>query len=385
MTDFYEIFDAKYLGNTTAQWLIAGAVFLGVFFILLVIRRVTRTHYLRLAATPKQELIEVPLMVASHTALLFVFVAALFAALQSLVLPPKIDRLVQTVFTIAAFWQAGAWGTAAVLAALERKRRVALTSDRAAAGTIGIIGFIARATIWSLVLLLTLDNLGIEIKPLLAGLGIGGIAVALAVQNVLGDLFASLSITLDRPFVVGDFLSVDNFMGTVEYIGVKSTRLRSLDGEQIIMPNSNLLSSRLRNFARMTQRRVVLGFGVSQDTPREKLATLPARLRALVESHEDAKFDRSHFAKIGPNSFDFETVYILNTADFNRHMDVLQDIQLRLLEILESEDIYLAQPTQRLRVDRQVAVKTDLIPADEPTEASAEKRNDPEGKEADGT
>jgi small-conductance mechanosensitive channel len=376
MTELNEILDVRYLGNTVTQWLTAAAVFLGVLFALLLVRRLARKQYTRLAATPQQELIELPLMVVSHTALLFVFAAALFAALQSLTLPTKINRLILTVFTIAAFWQAGVWATTAVIAALERKRKAALVSDRAAAGTIGIIGFIARATIWSLVLLLTLDNLGIDITTMLAGLGIGGIAVALALQNVLGDLFASLSITLDRPFVVGDFLSVDTFMGTVEYIGVKSTRLRSLDGEQIIMPNSNLLSSRLRNFARMTQRRVVLTFGVTQDTPREKLAKLPGLIRALVESHQDVRFDRSHFAKIGANSFDFETVYILASAEFNRHMDVLQDIQLRLLETLEKEEIYLAQPTQRLRVDRQVAVEAELIKEEKSEGSDAEAKRE---------
>jgi small-conductance mechanosensitive channel len=235
-----------------------------------------------------------------------------------------------------------------------------MTSDRAAAGTLGILGFIARATIWSLVLLLTLDNLGIEIKPLLAGLGIGGIAVALAVQNVLSDLFASLSITLDRPFIVGDALNVDGFSGTVEYIGIKSTRLRSVDGEQIIMPNSNLLSSRVRNYARMQDRRVVLTFGVTQDTPREKLAKIPMELRALIEAYPDVRFDRSHFAKISVSSFDFESVYIVQTANYGRHMDILQDLQLKLLEMLEREGVSLAQNVQRLRVERPLEVESEL-------------------------
>lgn len=358
MNDLIELFETRYFGNTTGHWLIAAGVFVGTFLVLLLLRRLCRSQYARLAATPQAELMELPLMVMSRTTILFVVIASAFAGLQSLELPTAGRKLAITIFTIAAFWQAGAWTSAAVLVALDRRRRTALASDRAAAGTLGIIGFIARATIWSLVLLLTLDNLGIEIKPLLAGLGIGGIAVALAVQNVLGDLFASLSITLDRPFVVGDFLSVDGFMGTVEYIGVKSTRLRSLDGEQIIMPNSNLLNSRLRNFARMKERRVVLTFGVAQDTPRSDLAKLPLIIRELIQSYPDARFDRSHFAKITPTSFDFETVYIVNTPDFNRHMDILQDLQLRLLERLEQEGIYLSHPTTRLRVERPVAVES---------------------------
>ena len=360
MSELRDLFETEYFGNTTGQWLIAAGIFLGVFLILLIIRRVARRQYEKVAATPKTELIELPLMVASRTTLLFILIAALFAATQSLKLPPTVARLALTIFTINAFWQVGAWATTAVLAALERKRRVAMTSDRAAAGTLGILGFIARATIWSLVLLLTLDNLGIEIKPLLAGLGIGGIAVALAVQNVLSDLFASLSITLDRPFIVGDALNVDGFSGTVEYIGIKSTRLRSIDGEQIIMPNSNLLASRVRNFARMQERRVVLTFGVTQDTPREKLARIPGKLRELIESYPDVRFDRSHFAKIGVSSFDFESVYVVTTPDYGRHMDILQDLQLKLLEMLEREGVSLAQNVQRLRVERPLEAESEL-------------------------
>lgn len=360
MTELFGLLDTKYLGNTTGQWLMAGTIFLAVFFALLLVRRIVSTQYQRVAATPKVEFIELPLLVASRTTVLFIFIASLFAGAQWLELPPKIARLVLTLFTIAAFWQTGAWATTAALAAIERKRRVALISDRAAAGTLGILGFITRAVIWSLVLLLTLDNLGIEIKPLLAGLGIGGIAVALAVQNVLGDLFASLSITLDRPFIVGDALNVDGFSGTVEYIGIKSTRLRSIDGEQIIMPNSNLLSSRVRNYARMQERRVVLAFGVAQDTSREKLAKIPAGIRTLIEAYPDVRFDRSHFAKIGPASFDFETVYIVKTADYGRHMDILQELQLKVLEMLEREEVCLAQNIQRLRVDQPIKISDEV-------------------------
>lgn len=360
MIQLLGLFDREYLGNTTGRWLIAGAIFLAVFFALLLIRRIVRSQYQKVAATPKTELIELPLLVASHTTVLFIVITSLFAAARSLELPPVIARLALTIFTINAFWQAGAWAATAALAAIERKRRVALISDRAAAGTLGLLGFIARAVIWSLVLLLTLDNLGIEIKPLLAGLGIGGIAVALAVQNVLSDLFASLSITLDRPFIVGDALNVDGFSGTVEYIGIKSTRLRSIDGEQIIMPNSNLLSSRVRNYARMQERRVVLTFGVAQDTPREKLAKIPSNIRALLEAYPDVRFDRSHFFKIGPASFDFETVYIVKTADYGRHMDILQEVQLKLLGMLESEGVGLAQNIQRLKVDQPLRISEEV-------------------------
>jgi small-conductance mechanosensitive channel len=329
---------------------------------LLLVRRLVRSQYQRLAATPQIELLELPLHVASRTTVLFLIIMSLFAGLHAVQLPPKVYQALVTGVTIAAFWQAGLWITTAVLGSLERKRSSTREADRAIVGTLGIIGFIARVVIWSFVLLLTLDNLGIEIKPLLAGLGIGGLAVALAVQNILGDLLASLTIALDRPFVVGDSLTVDTFSGTVEYIGVKSTRLRSVSGEQIIIPNANLLSSRLRNNARMGERRVVFTISVSQDTPPAKLAKVAALLRSLIESHKEVRFDRAHFAKISATAFDFEAVYFVINPDYGLYMDIQQDINLRVLEALQRDGVELASPTQRLWLEGDNRVLSELVP-----------------------
>lgn len=361
MAELKELFDESYFGNPAWRWIVAGAVALGILFVLLLLRRLTRKQYARLAATPQDELMEVPLHVASRTTVWFLLIASVFLSLETLELPDKAARVLITVFTVACFWQIGLWATTAVLAALDRKQRKTLTVDRAAAGSLGIIGFMARLTIWALVLLLTLDNLGIQIKPLLAGLGIGGIAVALAAQNILGDLFASLSITLDRPFVLGDTLQVDDFAGTVEYIGVKSTRLRSPNGEQIIMPNSNLVAARVRNLTRATERRVVFTISVGQETSREQLQQIPGTIRALIEAHSDVRFDRSHFAKIAAASFDFEAVYVVRTTDYNRHMDILQDINLRLVEAFEKQGIAFAYPVQRLYLEQQQPVQSQLV------------------------
>jgi small-conductance mechanosensitive channel len=355
-----QMFD-NFLGNAPWRWLVAGAVAFGIFFVLMLLRGLARKQYTRLAATPRDEFLELPLHVVSRTTALFLLMASLFLGLETLALPPKLARVVLTLFTIACFWQIGLWATTGLLAALERKQRKTLAVDRAAAGSLTIIGFMARLTIWALVLLLTLDNLGIEIKPLLAGLGIGGIAVALAAQNILGDLFASLSITLDRPFVLGDALQVDDFSGTVEYIGIKSTRLRSVNGEQIIVPNSNLLGSRLRNHTRATDRRVVYTISVGPQTPPAQLQKIPGLIRSLIEAHQDVRFDRSHFAKITAASFDFEAVYVVRTTEFNRHMDILQDINLRLVEAFEKESIAFAHPQQRVLLEQQPPIQSQLV------------------------
>jgi small-conductance mechanosensitive channel len=351
----------NFLGNAPWRWLVAGGIAFGILFVLVLLRRLASTQHARLAATPQDEFMELPLHVAARTTLWFLVIASLFLGLQTLELPPKGARVLLTLFTVACFWQIGLWATTSVLAALERKQRHALATDRAAAGSIGIIGFMARLTIWALVLLLTLDNLGIEIKPLLAGLGIGGIAVALAAQNILGDLFASLSITLDRPFVIGDSLQIDDFNGTVEYIGVKSTRLRSVNGEQIIIPNSNLVASRVRNNTRATERRVVLTISVSQDTSPAELQKISGLIRSLIEAYPDVRFDRSHFAKITAASFDFEAVYVLKTTDYNRHMDILQEINLRLVEAFQKQGVAFAYPVQRLYLEQQQPVQSQLV------------------------
>lgn len=348
MPEVEALLGKTYFHNTVGQWAMAAGIVVVVFFAALIIRRVIRTHYARMAATAQMEFMELPLKVASQTTVLFLLIAAFFAGLQSLNLPAKPDRLLLTIMTIAAFWQVGVWVASAVATWLERKQRYALERDRAAAGSFGIIAFVARALIWALVLLLTLDNLGIDITALVAGLGIGGIAVALAVQNVLGDLLASLSITLDRPFVVGDAVAVGDFNGTVEQIGIKSVRLRSVNGEQIVMSNADMLSSRLRNYGRMRERRSVFTINLALDSQPDKLKRVPPGLRAIIEAEQNVRFDRSHFARIGAGSLEFETVFIVTTADYGRYMDIQQSINLKIIELLEREGLELAVPVQRL-------------------------------------
>lgn len=358
MSEVETLLETTYFNNTVWQWALAAGIVVVVFFVTLIIRRIIRSNYARMAATSQTEFLELPLKVASHTTVLFLLITSLFAGLQSLSLPNKPDKLLLTIMTIAAFWQVGVWVSSALATWLERKQRQALEHDRAAAGSFGIIAFVARALIWALVLLLTLDNLGIDITALVAGLGIGGIAVALAVQNVLGDLFASLSITLDRPFVVGDAVAVGDFNGTVEQIGIKSVRLRSVNGEQIVMSNADMLSSRLRNYGRMRERRSIFTINLALDSAPEKLQNVPAGLRAIIEAEQNVRFDRSHFARIGAGSLEFESVYIVTTADYVRYMDIQQSINLKIIQLLAREGLELAVPVQRLWRDQseQMAV-----------------------------
>jgi small-conductance mechanosensitive channel len=186
----------------------------------------------------------------------------------------------------------------------------------------------------------------VKITTLVASLGIGGIAVAMALQNILGDIFASLSILLDKPFVVGDFIIVETHMGTVEYIGLKTTRIRSLSGEQLVFSNSDLLKSRIRNYKRMAERRVVFSIGVVYQTDHDTLKKIPDLIRKIIEDQDQVRFDRSHFQGYGEFSLNFETVYYVLSPDYNRYMDVQQAINLAIFRQFETLNIGFAYPTQ---------------------------------------
>jgi small-conductance mechanosensitive channel len=338
--------------NSFASWSMALAIMTALFAGLVTARRLVRRYHQKLLATDKTEFTEVPLEVLSRTTVLFFLVLSVFTGLRTLTMSPGAELVLRSALTIALFWQAGVWISAAATGWLDRRRRRSSSTDRAIVGSLGVIGFIVRVVVWALVALLTLDNLGIDVTALVAGLGIGGIAVALAVQNILGDLFASLSITFDKPFLVGDFLIVDDFLGSVEYIGIKTTRLRSLGGEQIIMSNANLLNSRMRNYGRMMERRVVFATSVTYETPIEKLERIAPLIREIVEAQTDTRFDRCHFAKHAVSSLDFETVYYVLSPDFNRYMDIQQAINLRLHRELARLGVEFAYPAQKLFVSR---------------------------------
>ena len=225
-------------------------------------------------------------------------------------------------------------------------RDVASTTSTAA------LGFLVRGTLWLVILLMILDNFGVNITALVASLGVGGIAVALATQNILGDLFSSLSIVLDKPFVVGDFIIVDNILGTVEYVGLKSTRIAALGGDQVVISNSDLLKSRIHNQKRMQARRIVFAIAVSYDVSQEQLASIPGILREVVMAQKNVAFDRAHFRAFSPSSLDFETVYFVETPDYNVYMDIQPDINMALFQRFMEESIPFANPTQTVHLTR---------------------------------
>jgi len=353
MTLELEFLDHTFLGNSLLQWIIACAVLLFSYLLLRLAKHIAGRRLTALAALTETQVDDVLANALSKTRSLFLFVAGLFIASQFLHLPEHPQSIIHNLFIIALLIQAGIWIGEITLSTLEQHRQRALKKNPAAATTINAMSFLSRILIWSVVLLVALDNLGIDVTALVAGLGIGGVAVALSVQNILGDLFASLSIILDKPFVIGDFLIVDDYMGSVEYVGLKTTRVRSLSGEQLIFSNSDLLKSRIRNYGRMYERRVVFNIGVTYDTPREKLKRIPEIIREAVKTQDKTRFDRSHFMKYGDYALQFETVYYVASPDYNIYMDRQQAIYFAIHEVFEQEGIEFAYPTRTLYVTQR--------------------------------
>lgn len=331
--------------------LIAAGVALGIFAFLAVAQRLLLNRWGKFAEGTANSLDDDLVAVLRRTQWWFLLVVGLFVGTLHLDLPGQGHQLVQSVAGLALLLQAGLWLSTFLTQRLERYRLKRRETDPGSAMTLGAVNFIGRIVLWSIILLLALDNLGIDVTALIAGLGVGGIAVALAVQNILGDLFASLSIVLDKPFTVGDFLIIDDLLGSVEHVGLKTTRLRSLSGEQLVFSNSDLLASRIRNYGRMYERRVVFEIGVTYQTPRTKLETIPAILREAVEASNDTRFDRSHFKEYGAFSLNFETVYYVLTADYTRYMDIQQAVNLHIHQRFEEEGIEFAYPTQTVFVE----------------------------------
>ena len=216
------------------------------------------------------------------------------------------------------------------------------------------ITLILSFVIWSVGFVFLLDNLGFEISAVIAGLGIGGIAIALAAQAILGDLFSYFVIFFDRPFEIGDFIVLGDFIGTIEYIGIKTTRIRSLNGEQVVVSNTDLTNSRIRNFKRMEKRRVAFKLGVIYQTTSRQLAEIPKLVRDIIESQQDVVFDRGHFQSYGDFSLNFEFVYFVLSSEYNKYMDIQQSINLKVYEEFEKLGIEFAYPTQTLFVSKNV-------------------------------
>jgi len=344
------------LSNSLETWTLALLISLGTMLVLEISRRFLLHRIAGLIFNKRRDLEAITKKVVQKTKHAFMLVVSIYAGSKVLSMSEGTSTFIAMVAGIAFIIQIGIWGHALVEALITARLEKSIPDEAENATSLNAIGFIAKGAIWTLILLLVLDNIpGIQVTTLITSLGIGGIAIGLAVQNILGDLFAALSIALDKPFVIGDLITVGEFQGTVEHIGLKSTRVRSISGEQLIFGNNDLLSSRIQNLKRMERRRIVFKLGITYQTPAEKLVGIPAKIQEIVESHENISFLRAHFQEFGDFALIFEVVYIVEVPDYQVFMDTQQAINLQIFRSFEEAGIEFAYPTQTLFLQTQTA------------------------------
>jgi small-conductance mechanosensitive channel len=358
------------LGNSVNAWLIAALTAVVTLVVSLILRRVLVSHIGRLAARTTNHIDDMIVEMLKQTRTWVLIAIALLVALEPLYLPPFLATRVGPAIKLVVLWQMAVWAVAAITFWIDQQLEHRTgTHDRTSVAMISAMGVGAKVLIWVLILLTALKSVfGVEITALITGLGVSGIAVALAVQNILGDLLAALSIVFDKPFDVGDSIGVDNISGTVEHIGLKTTRIRSQSGEQIIIGNGDLLKSRLRNYRRMYQRRVVFNLDVPFDTAPDVLARIPSILEQLVSAQKPVKFDRSHVASFTESAVRIETVYFVLDPDYKLYMDIQQTINLEILRRFNSEQLKFALPSRT--VYHQGPNATDLAIGRQPQTAA---------------
>jgi small-conductance mechanosensitive channel len=342
MNDFW---NNLYFGNTIKAWLIIlGIITVGF----IVIRFFKRTLLKKLNHWSQKTKISFDdFIVASFEKYFvpFLYCLVVYIGLSYLTLPQITERpvhiavmLVCTYFILQVINSALQYFVLSFL----KNREDGDTKQKQARGLI----IIMKAIVWIMGLVFILDNLGYNVSTIIAGLGIGGIAIALAAQTILADLFSYFVILFDRPFEIGDFIIVDDKMGSVEYVGIKTTRLRTLGGEQLVCSNKDLTDSRVHNYKRMEKRRVVFNVGVTYQTPSEKLKSIPEVVKGIISNRTDVLFDRAHFSGFGDSSLNFEFVYYILSSDYNLFMDKQQAVNFELFETFEKMNIDFAYPTR---------------------------------------
>jgi small-conductance mechanosensitive channel len=348
--------DRGFTVGKLAQALIVFVVVIVVLYIgRSVFRRTVAKRLLSLQSdnAPLYRLVAV--VVIRETRKYIVALIAIYCGLWVLPLSETQQTILNNGVKVLLLVQLAVYVSALVKRLIERAGKRRSVEDPGSVTSFGLMSFFGRMAIWVLTFLLALRTLDYDITPLVAGFGIGGVAVAFALQNILGDIFCSVAILLDKPFVVGDFIIVGDQMGVVENIGLKTTRVRALGGEQIVFSNADLLGSRIRNYKRMYERRVVFMLGVVYETRPEALRKIPGIIQGIIEQQDRIRFDRCHFARYGDFSLDFETVYYVLDADYNLYMDIQQAINLAIFDAFAAEGISFAYPTREIIMRPQVA------------------------------
>ena len=351
MQALLDAMDSQFLGNTVREYLTSAGVFVGVLFVLPIARAIILRRLKAFSERTANDLDDLlhDLLRRVVGPVVYLFTALYFGTLF-LTLPESLGLLVQSLLVIVLAIKAAQVLQGVTAYGIRKWAEQTAKADPTSAAILKNMTWVVQLMIWAATLLFIFDNLGINITAFVASLGIGGVAVALAAQSVLGDAFSSFAIFMDKPFQVGDFIIVGDLLGTVEQVGFKTTRIRSLGGEQLIFSNSDLTSSRIKNYKRMRERRIVFSVGVVYQTPVEQVKAISPMIKRVVEEHEYARFDRAHFKSFGDFALIYEVVFYVLRPDYNTYMDVQQSINVRLIEEFQKAGIEFAYPTQQLYV-----------------------------------
>ena len=349
MKDFLE---KTYFENTVQEYvLVFGAIILGIILIN-IFRGTILKRIKKFTEKTDTDIDNYIVDTISSFGVPALYAVIVYVSLNYLVLSERVSHILDVALTVVITYLVIRFTSATILRLL---KAYVMRQDNGMEKVkqIGGLMLIINAIIWIVGLLFFFDNMGYDVTAVVAGLGVGGIAIALAAQNILGDLFNYFVIFFDKPFEVGDFLIVDDKKGTVEYIGVKTTRVKSLTGEQLVFSNSDLTQSRIHNYKRMQRRRVVFKIGVTYQTSYELLKEVPELLKSIVSSQEDVEFDRAHFQQYSDFSLDFEVVYFVLSSDYYVYMDVQQNINYMIFKEFESRGLEIAYPTRTLYLHHQ--------------------------------
>ncbi len=344
--------DKVVYGNSLQAWIFSFSVMVLLFFGLKVLRRLLRRRLPLLRGLGHANWEKIGEYILRSTKTSFLFLLSVWFGARFLTLSPSVAGLVQKLLVLVFLYQAAIWANFIIQYLVEDYATRSADGDADKAGTLRAASGLLKLIVVVALSLFALDNMGVNVTTLIAGLGIGGVAIGLASQKILSDLFSSISIILDKPFVQGDSITVGPDSGTIERIGLKTTRIRSTSGEELSFPNSDLLQSRIRNFRRMNERRVVLRFGVTYQTKVEQLRAIPKLVAEVVGKQEQARFDRAHFYNYGDSSLDYEVIYWIRRPDNLTYMDTQQSVNLDLFSAFEKAEIDFAYPTRTVFVTK---------------------------------
>ncbi len=343
----FDFLQKVYLGNSLADYALAAVTFLGVLWAFLLGRRLLIGRLRALAHLTSTDIDDVAVDILEKIKAPECYLVALYFATRPLDIHFRLDKGLHSVVVILVAYRIVTMIQAAVAYGVQ-KMILADGTDAAHRDTAQTVTLAAQVFIWIGAGLFVLGNFGFNVTSMVAGLGIGGIAIALAAQSVLGDLLSAAAIYLDKPFIVGDGIRVGDMAGTVEHVGIKTTRVRSVNGEMLVFPNASLTSSRIQNFGNLTERRSLIAFAVAADTAPSLLKKIPGHARSAVAKAKDARLDRAHLAGVNDGTLQFELAFYVKGTDYNAFMDAQEAVLLDLLENLRLEGVVLSGPARRV-------------------------------------